>query len=181
MAEAKLDFMEADAFLAWCTRQEARYELVDGLPRLMAGAKQRHDRIVVNALATLRPLLRKGPCFPHSADFAVKIPNGNIRRPDVLVDCGPTASEDLAAKGPTFVLEVLSPSTRQFDLVRKVIEYQTVASIKHILLVEPDEMAALLHSREPDGSWSALTFVGPGAEIALPALGITLPLSDLYE
>lgn len=181
MAEAKPEFMEADVFLDWCTSQEARYELVDGLPRMMAGAKQQHDRIVVNALATLRSLLRKSPCFPHSADFAVRIPAGNIRRPDVLVDCGPTLSEDLAAKGPAFVLEVLSNSTRQFDLVRKVIEYQSVSSIRHILLVEPDEMAALLHSREADGSWSAMTFLGPGAEIALPALGIILPLSDLYE
>lgn len=31
--------MDADTFLEWCTHQEERYELVDGRPVLMAGAK----------------------------------------------------------------------------------------------------------------------------------------------
>jgi len=181
MAEIKLDFMDADGFLVWATAQEARYELVDGLPKMMTGAKARHDRIVVNAIVALRQRLRGGPCFPHSADFAVRIPAGNVRRPDVTVDCGGPDGDALSAKAPVLVIEVLSPSTRSFDLVRKLAEYQSVPGLAHILLVDPDERAALLHDRAPDGSWTLTSLEGPDAVVPLAALGITLALSDLYE
>jgi len=46
---------------AWQERQPERYELVDGFPiRMMAGAKNVHDDIVVNVLAELRNQLRGG-------------------------------------------------------------------------------------------------------------------------
>ncbi len=76
---------------------------------------------------------------------------------------------------------MLSPSTRQLDLVRKVAEYQTIPSIAHILLLEADEAIGLLHTREAEGGWSTLTLIGAETEIPLTTLGITLPLSDLYE
>ena len=42
----------------------------------------RHDRVVVNALAGLVNQLRGKPCRPMTDDVAVRIPSGNIRRPE---------------------------------------------------------------------------------------------------
>lgn len=51
--------MTADEFLVWCLDQEGKWELVDGEPLLMmAGATDRHDRVVVNLIAMLRSRLR---------------------------------------------------------------------------------------------------------------------------
>ena len=181
MAEMKIERMDADTFLEWCTHQEERYELVDGVPRMMAGARARHDRVVVNALVTLRRALAGTPCEPFSGDFAVAIPKGNIRRPDVTVDCGATDDDRLRAENPVLVVEVLSPSTRTFDSVRKVAEYQSVPSIRHILLIDPEAVAGVLHTRAVGETWTTAMLTSPEAEIPLPALGITLLLSDFYE
>ena len=116
--------MTAEAFLDWCLGQEGRWELVDGVPVAMAGARRGHDLIVVNALTSLRPALRGGPCQPFTGDFAVRIPNGNIRRPDVGVDCGPVDLNGLTATDPRLVIEVLSPSTRTFDAIGRLREYR---------------------------------------------------------
>jgi Uma2 family endonuclease len=51
--------MTAAEFLEWCTFQEDRYELVDGVPVAMAGAKQVHDRLTVNAIIALGRVARR--------------------------------------------------------------------------------------------------------------------------
>jgi Uma2 family endonuclease len=147
----------------------------------MAGAKARHDRIVVNGLSLLRQLLRGGPCRPYSADFAVRVSANSVRRPDVIVDCGKVEDEQLTSTKPVVVIEVLSRSTRSYDLLRKLGEYQAIESLQHILYVEPDTVAAILHTRGTGAEWSSRHLIGPDTEIPLPALGITLTLSEFYE
>lgn len=49
-----------DEYFAWLDRQERRHELVDGAPRAMIGATQRHDRIVTNLIVALAMRLRGG-------------------------------------------------------------------------------------------------------------------------
>jgi Uma2 family endonuclease len=56
-----------EEFFAWQERQPERYELVDGFPiRMMAGAKNLHDDIVVNVLTDLRNQLRGGDRRPFT-------------------------------------------------------------------------------------------------------------------
>ena len=51
-----------DEFFAWQKDQPLRYELVGGFPvRLMAGATNVHDDIVVNLIAELRALAALNP------------------------------------------------------------------------------------------------------------------------
>ncbi len=55
----------------------------------MAGAKRRHDQIVVNSLGLVgNQLGANGSCRPFTSDTAIRIPNGNVRYPDLGVDCG---------------------------------------------------------------------------------------------
>ena len=57
---------------------------------MMAGANQRHQDIAANTLTSLRTQLRGSRCRSTAADTAVTT-NGNLRYPDVVVDCGPGA------------------------------------------------------------------------------------------
>ncbi|EAU41827.1 hypothetical protein FP2506_15379 [Fulvimarina pelagi HTCC2506] len=77
-----------EQFFAWQQDQEERYELVDGFPlKMMTGASNRHDAIVINIIGELRNRLRDKPCSPFSADGAVETYPGQIRRPDAGIDC----------------------------------------------------------------------------------------------
>lgn len=152
--------MTAEAFLDWCLGQEGRWELVDGVPVAMAGAKQVHDRVVVNALLALGGQLRGGPCRPTTGDVAIGIPNGNIRRPDLGVDCGRFEPESLTATDPRLVIEVLSPSTRTFDAIGKLWDYRRVPGLRHIILVDPDEPRVWHWLLPEDGPWTDLLLEG---------------------
>ena len=181
MSDVAIAFMLPDEFLAWGLRQELRYELVDGIPYAMAGAKRRHDRIVMNLHAALVGHLRGHRCVPFSADTAVRIPAGNIRRPDAGIDCGRFEDDALAADAPYLVVEVLSPSTRNLDMFQKLEEYKTVASIGHIVLVDPDVAEAIHWTRTAGDAWQYLTVEGFEAAIRLPEIGCVLGLGTLYE
>jgi len=185
MAEPQIRQMSQDEFLAWQTKQERNYELVDGVPvlplKMMTGASQAHDRVVVNIIATLHRQLRGGPCRPTTSDLAVRIPAGNIRRPDVTVECGQAHLRDMTVREPRVVCEVLSPSTMSFDRVSKIPEYQTVATISHILLVDTQLPRIDLLSRDADGRWIQNKYVGADARIELPDIDASLSLADVYE
>lgn len=183
MSEAKRQRMTIAEFLRWQEFQEDRYELVDGEPqlhRLMSGASRRHDRITMNALLMLGNQLRGHRCQPITADVAIGIPDRGLRRADAAVDCGPVRDAEYVASEPVLVVEVLSPSTRQIDRFRKLEEYKSVPTMRHILLVEPSQPTATLYGREKE-SWTSIDFVGLGAVIEVREPGLSLPLRDLYE
>ncbi len=181
MAGAAERLMEADDFLVWCASQEARHELVDGEIVMMAGASRRHDLIVVNLLAGLRPALRGGPCTPHTADLALRTRRRTIRRPDVTVDCGDRRGDALEASKATAVFEVLSPSTRQIDLVRKLGEYRALPGLRHVVLIEQSLAQVTVYDRpDDDGAWTERNFDGVEGAIELPVLSISLLLAELY-
>ncbi len=184
MAEAQVRTMTADEFYQWQLDQDERYELVDGVPaplRAMTGASNAHDVILVNCIIELGTRLRGKPCRVASAETALRTSIRSARRPDVTVDCAPPEAKSYEAHRPTVVVEVLSPSTRKIDRFTKLEEYRRHPSLRHILLVDPDAVAAKLYSRVDEGAWSDVDLIGEDAVVSLPAIDVTLPLSALYE
>jgi Uma2 family endonuclease len=118
MTEAAPRRWTSAEFFAWQETQPERYELVDGFPvRMMAGARNVHDDIVVNILAELRNQLRGSACRPFTGDGSIETKPGQIRRPDIGVDCGPRDPNATKAASPRILAEVLSPTTRDFDTI----------------------------------------------------------------
>jgi len=181
VSEGAIRRMSADEFLEWdVTAPDHRHELVDGIPRAMTGANRRHDLIVMNTMVALGTSLRGGPCRPFTADVAVKMPNRNVRRPDIGVDCGDIDERAVSSPAPKVLIEVLSPSTRAVDRTRKLDEYKSLPGLAHVLLVEPETPAVTLWSRDDAGAWSRSVAEGLDSSVGLPAIGTALQLADIY-
>jgi len=159
---------------------DARYELVDGIPMMMAGATNRHDRITRNALRHFGNHLDGQRCQPFTADIYVRIPSGNRRQADMGIDCGTPDDDSMEADTPILVLEILSPTTRVFDRNDKLEEYRTVETLEYIVLVDPDQPQIRVYRRQADRSWSSERLAGLTAVLDLPLLDFRLPLSSLY-
>lgn len=102
--------------------------------------------------------------------------------PDAAVYCGPIQTRPGAADvalNPTLLVEVLSPSTREYDCGDKLAACQKLPSLRHVLLIESEEARVVLHSRG-GRSWMQTVVEGLDADVALAALQITLPLAELY-
>ena len=59
-------------------------------------------------------------------------------------------SEAYMAAEPRMVVEVLSPSTRDFDTIEKLAEYKAVGTLGHIVYVEPNAADVIVWSRGAD-------------------------------
>src|ERR1700722_19314944 len=100
MGQIAVRRMTVAQFFDWEPGDNRRYELVDGAPVMMTGARRRHDQIVVKGLGELRARLRGHRCCPFTADTAVFVPNGNVRRADAGVDCGRFDDNAMYAAAP---------------------------------------------------------------------------------
>jgi Uma2 family endonuclease len=100
--------MTVAEFLEWNPGDEERYELVDGRPVMMTGARAQHDQIVLNALTQLRVKLRGSQYRAFTDDIAIVIKNGNVRRPDAGVNKRALERDVMQADAPVLIVEVLS-------------------------------------------------------------------------
>jgi Uma2 family endonuclease len=182
MADPPAKPWTVEQFFEWQSAQTERYELVGGFPvRMMAGARNVHDDIVVNLLAELRGQLRGSGCRPFTGDSSIETLPGQIRRPDVGVDCGRRDPDAFKAALPRLVIEVLSPSTRDFDTFEKLAEYKQVECLETIVVVEPNAPEVVVWSRDPSRAWVRRVVEGLDRTVALPAIGVTLPLTEIYD
>ena len=157
-----------------------RAELDDGFIRMMAGGTYRHSRVQTNILVAIANRMRGSGCRPYGSDMAVKIADKSVRYPDVTVDCAPAPIEEARAlMQPRVVFEVLSPTTRGHDEGVKLAEYRTLATVDTIVLVDPEAERCRVLQRTGPGAWSDVTYADP-ADIALPALDLTLPHAEIF-
>ena len=182
MGQRAITSMTADEFFAWQEMQDELYELVDGMPlQMMSGTENRHDDVTVNLIAEVRNKLRGKPCKPTTQDTGIKISEGQIRRPDMTIKCGPSREKTFVALDPRAVFEVMSPSTRGFDQSKKLEEYKSVESLSHIVLIDPDSPELIAYQRDASRAWVARMFSGLAAEVEFADLGFSLSLAEIYQ
>ena len=104
--------------------------------------------------------------------------------PDVVVTCGGAGVRDVqedSIEDATLIIEVLSPSTANYDRGEKFRYYRALPSFTEYLLFAQDAIRAEHHVRQADGSWVFREIADPGAVIDLASIGCRLPLADVYE
>jgi Uma2 family endonuclease len=181
MAEVRQEDLSLEGFLDWENRQPERFERVGGVVRMMAGGTLGHDQIGTNVIGEFRTRLRGGPCRVHGSNLKVVSPRGDVMYPDAFVRCGPGDPRATHVEDPVLVVEVLSPSTAMHDLTRKRIAYQSIPSLAAVLWVHPDRMRVDVMRRREAGWIDEEAAEGPEGVVALPELGLELPLAALYE
>ncbi|KAF0176349.1 MAG: hypothetical protein FD124_3067 [Alphaproteobacteria bacterium] len=167
-------------FLEWEERQPHKYELLDGLVRMMTGGTQDHGEIAGNIFAALHGKLRGKPCRPCNSDIKVLTAGAQSYYPDVSIDCGPRDGEATQASRPTVIFEVFSKSTRQSDLETKLPNYQATPSIAQIVYVETDRMHLMVWRRGEDG-WEESEIAHPEEPLVIETVGVSLTLAEIYE
>ena len=170
--------MSIEDFLAWEARQDRKFEFDGFEPVAMAGGSRNHAFIQRNLAIAIGTRLRGSGCDFLGSDMKL-VTATRCRYPDGQVICGPLAGDATFTTTPTVLFEVTSPSSEARDHVEKAAEYQAIASLQHYVVLEQDRMAVTVLSRE--GSIWTTAFVEADGLLTLPALGLAIPLAELYE
>jgi Uma2 family endonuclease len=167
-------------FLAWEQQQAERYEFVGGKVRQMVGGTIGHNDITDNIQAALRTRLSGTPCRARAIQTRVKAVDESYVYPDVLVSCTPRRPDELFIDDPVVVVEVLSPSTANYDQTEKRWVYQTIPTLQQLVFVAPDKAKLELFTRQSDDSWHSIFITGLDADLPLTSLDLTLPMAEIY-
>ncbi len=170
--------MSLEAFLDWESRQEFKHEFDGFQPVAMNGVTVAHSTIQRNLLGLLFNRLRGHRCQVHGSDLKIQVV-GRIRYPDALIVCSPIPAGATVIHDPVVVFEILSPGTSYKDRIEKNREYRATQSIQRYVILEQTRPAATVYARAGD-DWVADVLVGE-TNLALPEVGIGVPLSELYE
>ena len=186
-ALAEYEYMSFDDFeeaLADKPRNE-RWELIGGrVVRLMVGARWEHAAIVRNIAFGLESAFRAAGsgCQTFTETFYMKEKKLDAQLlPDVMVVCGDLEPGATSTGEPVVLVEVLSIGTEARDRLEKWAVYQRLPSLRHYVLVTRDRAHVEVFSRR-DGEWAGMKVVdGLDATLELDALGVTLPLAEIYR
>src|SRR5919199_5438102 len=124
-----------EEYLRFEELSDVRHEYVGGQVFAMTGGSVRHGQMSQLLAALLLQGMEERGCRVQSHDTKLRVPTGATYYPDVFVTCAPptdTHYEDDA----TWVVEVLSDSTRDKDEREKSVAYMKLPSIRGYLLVE---------------------------------------------
>src|SRR5262249_29792020 len=119
-------------------------------------------------------------------DQRVKITaTGLYAYPDIVVTCAEQQYETIngvkTLLNPVLIVEVLSPSTEDYDKGRKFDNYRSVESLREYVMIAQDKPYFMLYVKQLDGKWLLSVTQEIESTIHLPLIDCTLALKDVYH
>jgi Uma2 family endonuclease len=147
-----------DAYLA-LPYETRNTDLIDG--RLVVNAPTfQHEIVVRNVLLAITLWRATQPVMPGAVTTqpAVRAATNRGYQPDVawFPECQVVRGEhsDEVTGLPSIAIEVLSPSTRRTDIVRKRADYERLGVLEYWILDPKDRSATVLRRREQTGPFT---------------------------
>lgn len=162
-----------------------KHEFIDGQVWAMAGGSPSHAAIAVNISTALATQLRDRPCRVFSSDLRIRVQaTGLATYPDVSVVCGDLELDPADPRGhtvtnPALVVEVLSPSTEDYERGEKLAHYKRIPGLLEVLLVAHEEPRLELWRRDGD-RWTLEVARGEES-LSLTSVPSSITVTDVYR
>ncbi len=172
------EYLEAERLAAF------KSEYVSGQVWAMSGASRAHNTIASNLIIAIGTAIRGTDCQVFGSDMRVLVQENNTYAyPDITVVCGEQRYSDTLADtltNPTALIEILSPSTAQYDRTVKLIKYRRLPSLREYVLVHQDTRR-IEHFARYDDIWVSSDYHAATLVLSLESLSVTLAFADIYE
>jgi Uma2 family endonuclease len=185
MSTQAMPFLTPEQYLEIERAAETRSEYLGGAMYAMSGSTLIHALIVSNLGRNLNNQLQGRACHAFSTDLRLYVRQHKlITYPDVFVTCRPFQLLDNrkdTTVDATVIVEILSPSIKNYDRGEKFRFYRGLPSFREYLLLAQDEIHAEHHVRQPDGGWLLHEYSAASDELDLHSIDCRLRLADVYE
>jgi len=187
-------FVTLDEYRALSETAEERLEYRNGEIFTMSGGSYLHSRITVNIIGFLGITLRDSDFYIFNGNLRIWIPSFQCGTyADVLVINGEpefngTRTDEIL--NPSLIVEVLSPSTEDYDRSEKFRKYRSITSLREYLLVSQSEpyiehyskSVSNANSKSENGDiWQLQISDRLEQKVILSSLNIEVPLSEIYR
>jgi Uma2 family endonuclease len=177
-------FLTEQAYLEIERKAEHKSEYYRGEMFAMAGGTPRHGLIILNVGGELRQQLKGKPCWVYTSEVRLRVSAAGLYTyPDAMVLCGERKYADDhqdTVTNPVLIIEVLSDSTRDYDLGGKFQLYRGLPSLGEYLTVEQDRPHVEQWTRQGN-NWLLAEYSDPSQTIQLASIGCILSLAEVYD
>jgi Uma2 family endonuclease len=184
-ALVKPPLMSALEYFAWEADQAERHDYYHGEVFAMAGGSDAHNTATGNAFVVIKSHLRGTPCRVFMSDMRLELAhNSHYSYPDVFVTCDPrdaSAEASHLKKHPKLVVEVLSPTTSEYDQGRKFEQYRKIAGLDEVLFIDPERRSIELYQRTQQERQWLMTAAPEGGSVHLRSVDMDLSMATVFE
>jgi len=181
----KEDYYTYADYAGWELEKHERYELIDGVPYLMAAPSVLHQRVSGRLSFALFDFLEHKPCQVFFAPFDVCLygegdDDDSVVQPDIIVVCDESKLDDKRCNGaPDIAVEIISPSSDKFDRVKKFRKYEH-AGVREYWIVDPAGYSAEINVLE-NGKYKTAKYGGNDVIKSSVLNGFEIGVSDIFE
>ena len=177
--------LSEEDYLALDRAAEYKSEFVEGEMYAMSGGSYRHSDLAGAINAEFRLKLKGRKCRIFNSDVRVRSAKGSSYfYPDLSIVCGEVQSYQDASDiltNPIVIVEVLSPSTSDYDHGRKFAHYKEIPTLWDYLLVHTDDILIEQFTRQPNGNWLLSEHRGMDGGLDISSVDCHLTLRSIYE
>ena len=185
VAEYQSKGLSIEEYLAFERDSNVKHEYYLGEVFAMNGAGGRHNILFSNLFTLIGIHLRGKPCRPYGSDMRVHIPENTLfTYPDISIFCGELKTldrEEDSAIGPTVLLEILSPSTKNYDRGEKFKLYRDIPSLREYILVDTESVRIEVFRMNASRHWELEEYKLLDETLTIHAIDLSIPLRDIYS
>lgn len=172
-----------EEYLALEDTADMRHEFFQGEIFAMSGGTFNHAALSGNVYFALRAKLRGNPCQPMNSDMRIHTPVGLDTYPDISVYCGQPQLIDnhRTLLNPVIIIEVLSPSTRNYDQGEKFKLYRSIPTLQEYLLIDSESVEVTHLCKLDSAEWLLHEYLLITDTILLKTIAQSLSLAEIYE
>ncbi len=162
-----------------------KHEYFQGEIFAMSGAAFNHNLIFSNVFGLLFSKLKGSKCIPFGSDMRMNIPENTLfTYPDISIYCDEikhlTEDKDTILQ-PTIIIEILSPSTKNYDRGKKFKLYKDIPSLKEYIMIDSDSVLVEAYYISDEQNWILNKYEELSDRLRLASMGFDLALSDIYS
>ena len=176
--------LSVEEYFALDRDAELKSEYHDGVLFPICAVTIAHARLSARLARRLDERLESGVCITMISPLRVRVSRTQYVYPDIVVVCGKpslTAESAETITNPKTLIEVLSPSTKDYDYGTKFELYRSLASLEEYVLVSQDRQRIEVFRRMGNQEWRLSRYDGAETILPLESLNISIPLREIYE
>jgi len=184
VAYQKRHFSVAE-YLAMEKASQEKHEYFQGEIFSMAGASTNHNEIFTNFFLEIGIKLKGKPCRPYGSDLRTQIvANGLFTYPDISIYCNDLSKSDVDDESfiePTVIIEILSPSTKDYDRGHKFDLYKEIPTLKEYILIDSESVLVESFHLDEKQNWELFKYLQMEDSLKIISIGFEVALSDIYN
>jgi Uma2 family endonuclease len=162
-----------------------KHEYFQGEIFAMSGAGDNHNEIFSNVFGEIVHKLKGKPCRPYGSDKRMNIPENSLfTYPDISIYCNGLIHSDVdedTSVLPTAIIEILSPSTKNYDRGKKFNLYKDIPSLIEYIMIDSESVLVEAYYINDEQNWALNRHKEISDVLSFVSMGFDVALTDIYE